>query len=241
VEKIKTGVLTENELDKLLKESFLELDLKASANVRMLDMVAGHQLRNRGISSFLNAERWNLIVLLFCISACLNSFYTYINNNEELIMQKTRSSFSLSPVNTRQGEKTLAKSLGGADKINIGTSDLFSNKHKNKKEQRTSALKVAVVPIQTEEVEPENIPLEDSSAFTKNDAIQTVQSVGQQTTTVPVKQEMAAPSINRRVTEAKAEPATTKAKKVRKKRRSVFHRNGTFIMKSGKYRKSSRI
>jgi hypothetical protein len=240
VEKIKTGVLTENELDKLLKESFLDLDLKASANVRMLDMVAGHQLRNRGISSFLNADRWNLIVLLFCLSACLNSFYTFIDQTNEHIKPATNPSYPVIAVHMNIPVSAVTKSSPVKNKINLKARAAIS-KDKKTRAKPKSFVGGSNIPLPDKATEPAIVLKADSTSDQTNNAINNSQAVEPPTVQPVVNRQPAASAITRNVIEAKAEPATSKAKKVRKKRRSVFHRNGTFIMKSGKYRKSSRI
>lgn len=236
--------ISENELDALLNQTFLNLDFENARNSEVLEIVGNYNMRKNFLARLFNPQRLNLLLLILSAFIFLNSFYRYL---EPIINKNDKNDEPIPGISTvKKNVLPELKKNVTAESQNV--TDLKKNEHSrennSKPEQEDKRANVKpVIPIKIEKAD---------SMFLKSLAVvekDTINNFSKSIANDPIdiipksKIQSIAPAIKKSKAERKVTPklTTKKGKTPRVGRGAKFRKNGTFIMKGGRYGKSRRI
>ena len=244
------GHISEAELDGLLGEAFLNLDFENNPDdSKVLDFVTKEVMFSSFLSRIFKGHRLDLLFLLLSIIVCLSSMLRYMqlqvdpeSKNILPVLSITKPALS-SPMHQEKKDGTkLTATFKSVNNISPEITKLQSTKNKNKRLSKKNLN--PVIPVT-----PNGITSDDSQSVFKNRILETkqVDSVNTQPLYSSVGSLRYTPSPAPVSTSRKFKPETKtytskaekrKIKKEKRRKRRQLHRDGTFVMKGNKYRKS---
>lgn len=238
-----SGHLTENELDGLLNEVFLNLDFEANAvNKKVLSAVGKQTMTPKSIFDFLTSYRLNIVFLIFSLIVCLSSFYRYVIAFD--ISEKTSI-----PLTVHSNSVELTQTVDISKLKDMGTSKRVASsgrieKEGNRAESTTNTKTKNTVLIQKEENKADSTLIttktqissrvaDSLSQKARQDSLQGVEHI--QSSAVSAAAENAPAKSQKNVRNPLPE---VKAKVGKRSNSRKFRKEGTFRMKGGRYGKS---
>ncbi|MBL7930980.1 MAG: hypothetical protein JNL60_03705 [Bacteroidia bacterium] len=238
-----TRHISEGELDGLLKEAFLDLDFENVRNKEALELVGNYAMRKNTLLGFFSLKRLNFLLLVLSVLIFLNSFYRYL---EPLINKDGKKYEPLLGISSVKKNDAIINKAFPVVKPKISTES------KKNVVERTLTLKG-----KQNKVEPKTVLLAkkektdssllfkkwqesaDSNAnkinhFVVDSLAKSSIASNSETVLSPAKKIKPERKITQKVT-------TKKGKTPRLGKGSRFRKNGTFIMKGGRYGKSRKI
>lgn len=232
--------ISERELDGLLKEAFLGLDFETNQlNKKALERVGTYTLRRNSFLRLFSSNRMNFLLLILSAFIFLNSFYRYL---EPLMNKDTKkyepvlgiSAFIKNDIPVVEKTATTIPQAVEETKTEITP---------KKSEFRHNKIKPLVV-IETEKTDSVLISKPKEA---ESDSNETVSKIRLSDSLAIPKMETKPPVVL--VAEKKIRPerkvtqkiSNKKGKSPKVRKGSRFRKNGTFIMKGGRYGKSRKI
>ncbi|PBQ34156.1 hypothetical protein CNR22_21075 [Sphingobacteriaceae bacterium] len=234
--------ITEDELDNLLRESFLSLDFETNLkNKEVLSAVGQRTLSKKNRFNFFTSYRLNLVFLIFSLLICLTCFYHYAQG---FPIAKVETVQSLKIIKASEIKKVKPTSISKVViplKIEASSNTTKKRNQKNKtikQHKKTASASVLKQKLtadslsRLEEVSVSRRSKDSLSTVMKTDSLKAVRENQSKTALI---------AKNKTTKSQKSMRQPTPEIKVRTKKMGtsrLFKKDGTFRMKGGRYGKS---